>query len=159
MQCLTGRGRKTAYDVTGNVVWLARPAPARGRRSADPIASLKESVIRLTSQIERAERLKADIATAVDARRYELYKGSAGSDEHGPARALAGAQRMHVDSLLKFVHAIAAAGRDHAPRTSAPLAPSLARSIRELEASVERTRQLSRDVLAQCQRRDWRGGT
>lgn len=150
MQHLKARGRRAAYEVTGNVVWLTR--------RADPILALKQSLMCLSGQIERSGRLKTDIATAIGVRRYELYKCSASRGGLARERSLAAAQSIHFDCLLKFVHAIAAAGSETRAQKREPAArlDPLARSIRDLEASLERARLLSREVLAQCQRPDWR---
>lgn len=160
MQHLNGRGGKIAYDVTGNVVWLTHPRKHRGCRRVDAIDALKQSVTRLVGEIERSGRLKTDITAAIDVRRYELYRRSETLGAHASDRGLAAAQRIHVGSLLKFVYAIAAAGSDDRAGEPKPAArpDPLAKSIRELEASVMRARRLSQDVLTQCQRRDWREG-
>jgi hypothetical protein len=159
---LNGRGRKTTYEVSGNVVWLAAyPTKGRDRLSANPVASLKQSVTRLVGEIERSERLRAEIAEAIDARRYELYRRSINVGVKASNRNLAAAGRTHLGSLLKFVHALAAAGageRGGDSGSAARLDP-LSRSMRELEASLERARRLSRDMLVQCQRCDWREGS
>lgn len=153
------RPTKASYKVTGKVVWLAGPPKDRNRRQIDPAASLKESITRLMAEVERSRRLKADIAAAVDARRYALYRRSTTLGVGASNRSLAAAERTHVGSMLKFIHAIAAAGSDHRAGRIEPAArlDPLTQSIRDLEAGVMRARQLSRDVLAQCQWRDWRG--
>lgn len=159
MPHLNRRGRKAAYEVTGNVLWLVRRRTnGPGSRSADPIASLKQSVTRLTCELERSERLKADIAQAIGARRYELCRRSMNLGVSALNRSLAAAQDICVGSLLRFVHTLAAAGAGERGGNAASAArlDSLAKSIGELEANLERARCLSRDMLAQCQRRDWR---
>ena len=113
MRFMSGHGGKATYNVTGNVIWLTSPAKDRDCGRIDSVTSLKQSVARLIAEIERSGRLKADIATAVAARRYELYKGSVTLGAHASDRTLAAAQRIHLGSVLKFVHAIAAAGSDH----------------------------------------------
>lgn len=147
---------KACYKVTGNVVWLAGPPKDQDRRHIDPAGSLKESITRLMAELERSGRLKADIAAAVDARRYALFRRSTALGVCASNRSLAAAERSHVGSMLKFIHAIAAAGSDHRAGRIEPAARlgPLAQSIRDLEAGVMRARQLSRDVFAQCQRRD-----
>ena len=162
MRHLSGRGGKAAYDVSGNVIWLSCPGKNPRLAPADPVASLKRNMRRLVDQIERSGRLKADIEAAIGTRRYELYRGCATSGARATEHSFAAAQRLHVGSLLKFLHAVAAAGSDSGDRAAsrdvaAQLNP-LTRSIRKLEASVLRARQLSRDVLAQCQRRDGPAG-
>lgn len=152
--------RTRSYDVSGNVVWLTPPAGNRRLRNVDLLATLGSSLARLAGEVRRSERLKADIAAAVDARRYELFRRAASLGPRASTRSLAAAQRSHVGSLLQFIHAIAAAGSE--PRAGELRAPTriapLARSIRELEASVERAGQASRAVLQQCQVPDWREG-
>lgn len=160
MRYMSGRTIEAAYKVTGNVVWLTQPARKRDGPRGNALASLQQSVTCLVGQIERSGRLRADIAAAIETRRYELYRCSMSVGERASSRALAAAQRAHVGSLLKFIHAAAAADCDRRPEereVPARLDP-LARSIRELEASVDRARRLSRDVLAQCQRPDRRDG-
>jgi len=158
MRYMRGRSSKAAHDVTGNVVWLNRPAGKRDVPRVNAVASLQQSVTRLVGEIERSGRLKADIAAAIETRRYELYRRSASAGARASNRSLAAAQRDHVGSLLKFIHTIAAAGSDGRPaeREGPARLDPLARSIRELEASVKRAHRLSRDVLTQCQRPDWR---
>lgn len=154
---LSARRRKVPYNVTGNVVWLTSPASDRDCRHIDPINSLKQSVARLAAEVERSGRLKAELAAAVDARRYPLYGRSMTLGTRASERSLAASQRIHVGNLLSFVHAIAAAGSSHraGKSESAARLDPLTASIRELEAILERARRLSRDVLAECQRRDW----
>ena len=72
----SARRRKVPYNVTANVVWLTSPASDRDCRHIDPINSLKQSVARVAAEVERSGRLKAEIAAAVDARRYPLYRRS-----------------------------------------------------------------------------------
>lgn len=154
------RGRKADYSVAGNVVWLSGSTNDRNRRRADPVASLRKSVSRLIGEVERSGKLRADIAAAIDARRYELYRRSENLGARASDRRLAAAQQLHVASVLRFVHAIAAAAgseRRAGKRVPAAHLDPLSESIRDLEASVMRTRQLSQDVLARC-RRDWRAG-
>lgn len=158
MQYMSGRSSKAAYKVTGNVFWLTKPARKRDVPRVNALASLQQSVTRLVGEIERSGRLRADIAAAIETRRYELYRCSSSAGARASSRGLAAAQRAHVGSLLKFIHTIAAAGPDRRPderEVPARLNP-LARSIRELEATVSRAQRLSRDVLIQCQRPDWR---
>jgi hypothetical protein len=150
---------KASYKVIGNVVWLAGPPKDQDRRRTDPAASLKESITRLIAEVERSGRLKADIAAALDARRYALYQRSTTLGVRASNRSLAAAERSHVGSMLKFIYTIAAAGSTHRAGKIEPAArlDPLTRSIRDLEAGVMRARQLSQDVLAQCQWRDCRG--
>ncbi len=157
----SARRRKVPYNVTANVVWLTSPASDRDCRHIDPINSLKQSVARVAAEVERSGRLKAEIAAAVDARRYPLYGRSMTLGTRASERSLAASQRIHVGNLLSFVHAIAAAGSSHraGKSESAARLDPLTASIRELEAILERARRLSRDVLAECQRRDWGEGT
>ncbi len=152
MRYLKRRGPRAAYDVTGNVLWLTR--------RPDPITALKQSIARLADEIARSGRLKADIAAAIGVRRYELYRRSAALGSRASERTLAAAQGTHVECLLKFVHAIAAAGAESRAGKREPAAPldPLAKSIRELEASVERAQRLSKGMLRHCQTRDCRGG-
>lgn len=160
MQHSSGRGRKTAYTVTENIIWLARPAPLRRARPADSLASLQRAVSQLVGEIQRSQCLKAEIAAALEARRYELYRCSVSAGGRASSRSLAAAQRAHVGSLLKYIHGIAAAVPGHRAGACDPPPPAqpLARSIRELGASVSRARRLSQDMLTQCQRPDWREG-
>lgn len=157
----SARRRKVPYNVTANVVWLTSPASDRDCRHIDPINSLKQSVARVAAEVERSGRLKAEIAAAVDARRYPLYGRSMTLGTRASERSLAASQRIHVGNLLSFVHAIAAAGSSHraGKSESAARLDPLTASIRELEAILERARRLSRDALAECQRRDWGEGT
>ena len=158
MQHMSGRRGRAAYEVTGNVLWLTRPARKRDRPRGTVLASLQQSVTRLVGEVARSERLRADIAAAIETRRYELYRSSVSTGERASSSTLAAAQRAHVGNLLKFLHAAAAA--DGGRRAEAREAPArlhpLARSIRELGASVDRARRLSQEVLTQCQRPDWR---
>jgi hypothetical protein len=158
VQSVNGRAGKAAYHVTGNILWLRQPAKGRDLRGIDPIAALKQSVARLVGEMERSASLKADIAAAMDTRRYELYRHSAALGTRASDRGLAGAQRVHVGSLLKYVRAMAAAGSVDRAQERAPAARlgPLAQSIRALEASLERARWLSADMVTQCQGRDWR---
>lgn len=152
MQYLTRRGKKVAYKRTGNVLRLTR--------CVDPAASLKQNVTRLVGEIERSGRLKTDIGAALDERRYELYRRSTTLGKRASDRSLAAAERTHVGSLLRFIRAIAAQCDDRgARRLSAARPDSLSASIRELETNLERARQLSRDMLAQCQGRGLRAGS
>lgn len=134
------------------------------RRELGIGVSLQESVARLGREIERSRQLKADISAAVEDRRYELHKCSTTIGPRAAERSLAAAQRGHLASLLKVIHAIAAAAAaksgDRAPpaRRALPFDP-LARNIRELGASVERARRLSQDVRVECEGRGWREGT
>lgn len=148
---------KVARESTGNVIWLTFPARNQQRRSDDPIASLKQSVAALAREIERSGKLNSDIAAAVDAGRYERYKVAVSAGAHAD-RMLAGAQRIHLTSLLKFVHTIAATGfgARREDRTAARL-DTLTGSIRELQASLERARVLSWAMLEHSQRRDRSG--
>lgn len=147
---------KVTCEVRGNIIWLTRPPRDRKRRSADPLASLKRNVAALAREIEWSQKLRTDIAAAVRARRYELYKGTAMLGQHAD-RGLASAQGVHLASLLKFIHAIAAGTPDehHGGRLPAVTPDRLATSIRELQASLKQAQRLSQDVLAQCQHRDW----
>lgn len=153
MKSLPPRGSRVARAVEGNIVWLTYPARARKRLSADPVASLKQSVADLALTIGRAEKLRTDIAAAISARRYEVYRRSTISGPTATERGLAHAQRVHLNCLLKFVHTIAAAGAAD-PAQEVRVDP-LARSIGELKTSMQRAKQLSRDVLAHTQCRDW----
>ncbi|HJS90340.1 MAG TPA: hypothetical protein VJ738_10285 [Steroidobacteraceae bacterium] len=161
MQYLSGRmpHAKVACESRGNVIWLTFPARGPKRRPSASITSLPQSIAALAREIERSGKLNSDIAAAVDAGRYERYKVSMSGPHED--RMLAGAQRLHLTSLLKFVHATAAAGSDARAREnrSAARLDTLAGSIRELQASLERARELSRTMLQQSQRRDWRGST
>ena len=162
MQYLKGRipHTKVACESRGNVIWLSFPARDPQRRSTDPVASLKQSVAALAREIERSGKLNSDIAAAVDAGRYERYKVSVSAGARAE-RMLAGAQRIHLTSLLKFVHTIAGAGsgaRAREDRGAARL-DTLTGSIRELQASLERAQELSQTMLEHSQRRDWCGGT
>jgi hypothetical protein len=158
MQYLSGRAcnGRVGCEVRGNVVWLTYPARDRKRRSASPLDSLKQSASTLTREIERSMELRTDIAAALDARRYELYRGSTSSGARATDCSLARAQGIHLSSLLRFVHTMAAAGADDRRGTSGPATQldPLRRSLRELQVSLERTRALSLKVLAQCQRHD-----
>jgi HAMP domain-containing protein len=129
------------------------PARDRKRRLPDPVTSLKQSVSVLAREIKRSDKLKSDIAAAVDARRYALYRGSTMSGTRAADCSLAWAQSVHLSGLLRFVHSIAAAGSDDRISSRTEL-DRLTESLRELRASLERARELSRNVLAQCQRRD-----
>lgn len=154
---MSGRGR---YDLTRNVTWLAFEAGQRESRRDAALTALHQSVSLLVGQIQRSERLRADIAAGIEIRRYELYRRSVSAGAGASHRSLAAAQRVHLGCLLQFVHAIAAAAPEDHARDSDPAAPRepLVTSIRELEASVSRTRRLSRDMLTECQRPDWREG-
>ncbi|MGA7539461.1 MAG: hypothetical protein WBW93_11935 [Steroidobacteraceae bacterium] len=155
MRYLSGRApnERVGCEIRGNVVWLTYPARDRKRRSTDPAASLKQSVAVLAREIKRSDKLKIDIAAAVDARRYALYRGSTMSGAHAANCSLARAQSIHLSGLLRFVHSIAAAGSDDRTRSTTEL-DRLTGSLRELRASLERARELSRNVLMQCQPRD-----
>lgn len=134
----------------GNVIWL------RGRETSptDAVASLKRTVAALAREIEWSHRLRTEIASAVRERRYEIYKGSVimGRDAD---TGLARAQDLHLSTLLRFIHAIAAAGSDEQPGECRPAArfDRLAASIRELRASLTQAQQLSRDMLRQSRQR------
>jgi len=158
MQYLSGRASndRVSREVRGNVVWLTYPARDRNRRPSSPVDSLKQSASTLAREIERSKELRTDIAAALDARRYELYRGSTTAGARATDSSLAKAQGAHLGSLLRFVHTMAAAASDVRGRTSGPAAQLdlLRRSLRELQVSLERTRELSLNVLAQCQRRD-----
>lgn len=158
MRSLNGRRRRAAYSVTGNVVWLSFPARDLDFRRVDPIALLKRNLAQLVGEIERSERLNTDLAAAIDARCYQLYRHSARRKVSTTDRCLAATQRNHVGTMLQFLHAVAATGRDQGPGAREPAAQCdrLAYSIRELEASLQRARRLSQAVLTQCQRRDRR---
>lgn len=151
---------KVARESRGNVIWLTFPARGPKRRPSASITSLTQSVAALAREIERSGKLNSDIAAALDAGRYERYKvsASAGADAD---RMLAGAQRLHLTSLLKFVHATAAAGSDARARENRRAAPldTLTRGICDLQTSLERARELSPTLLEHSQRRDWSGST
>jgi ribosomal protein S6E (S10) len=150
---------KVTCEVRGNVVWLTYPARDRKRQSTDPLAALKRSVAALAREIEWSQKLRNDIAAGVDARRYELYKGTVILGGHGE-RGLADAQGIHLGSLLKFIHSVAAGGQDERRgerRPAAARSDRLAKSISDLQASLRQAQQLSRDMLAQCRRHDWSG--
>ena len=155
------RSRKAPYAVSGNVVWLVPATAARNHSRIDPIASLRQSMSRLAAEIDRSDKLKADITAAIRARRYQMYKCSTHLGAHASARSLAAAQSMHVGSLLKVVYAIAEAGGLQAGGEREPSArpDPLAQSLRELDRSLRRARQLSQDMLAQCRSRDRRQGS
>lgn len=149
--------RKVAYNRIGNVLWLS--ASGKEQSSGDPVASLKQSVERLAGEIARSGRLKTDITAALDARRDQVYRRSMTLGAGTFDRSLAAAERTHVGSLLKFVHAIAATGSNGSRGGGASAAhhDSLTDSIRELETHLERARLLSRDMLTQfktCDRRE-----
>lgn len=147
MRLVSGHGGRATYSVAENVIWLACPPKDRSCRRIDAVNSLKQSVTRLIAEVERSGRLKTDIAAAVDARRYELYKRSVTVGAHASDRTLAAAQRIHLGSVLKFVHTIAAAGPERRAVKIKPAASldRLAKSIRDLEATVVRAQQLSRE--------------
>lgn len=140
------RAKRLSYEIVGNVLWL---------RSHDPVRALGQSVTRLTAQIERSGKLKADIAAAVELRRNELYRRAVFAGAQASERVLARRQRDHVGRLLAYIQAVAAAPRSEPPGTGGSAAEDpLKRSILDLEASLERARQLSRAFLRECRRRD-----
>jgi len=141
------------------VIWLPPAIPTRRSGGAGAVAALRQSVAELGGQIQRSLALQADIAVAIRTRRYELYRSCAASGGRASERGLAAAQRAHLAGLLLFVHAIAAAGGAQLVREGGPpdRLGTLSRSIWEFEASVARTRRLSRDMLTECQGADWRG--
>jgi len=150
------RRANATYEVTGNVIWvsLARRdrRTDRGHTRSALAGTLAKRVAQLGREIERSRELQCEIAAASTAQRYELFKFLAHSKERSWEWALASAQRAHLLSLLKFVRAIAAA-QSVASRTalgtrSDPV-EALAKSIRELQASLKRTRELTQGLLAQ----------
>jgi hypothetical protein len=157
---LSRRSRKAPYAVSGNVIWLVAATAARDDGRIDPIASLRQSMSRLAAEIDRSDKLKTDIRAAIHARRYEMYKGSTHRGVRESERGLAAAQSLHVGSLLQVIHAIAEAGvlRAGADRQPSARPAVLAQSLRALEHSLRRARQLSQDMLAQCQGGEWRHG-
>lgn len=154
MRYLSRRTGNTVRGTRGNVVWLADPRASRSRSSTDAVASLKQSVARLAAEIERSGNLRAEIATAVSARRYAAYKYATTLGTHAAERCLVRAQDTHLISLLRFVHAIAATPSADRARNEKRVAPSdpLPTTIRELKASVRHARELS-GILSQSQRR------
>ncbi|HVS77261.1 MAG TPA: hypothetical protein VHE11_10015 [Steroidobacteraceae bacterium] len=152
MRYLSGRSRMPVYRVSGNVVWLIRAAEDRDRRCPDPIASLEQSVMRLSGELRRCKQLQTDITAAVDSRRYELCRRSEMIGARALDRNLAASQSIHLGRLLQFVRSVAAQRCTDCPLEGNPPAQleRLARSIRQLEGTLERSRWLSRDVLAQC---------
>jgi hypothetical protein len=155
------RGAMPVRKVTGNIIWLSDPErPRKGPSSfTESLSSLQRSLARLTRQIERSGKLKAEIATAVDDRRYELLKRSIGTGTRVAERSLVTAQCVYIRDLLRIVHSIAAEhpGSRISMTQGAPSDP-LARNIRALGGRVRFAGELTRDVRAGCESRDWRRG-
>jgi hypothetical protein len=142
--------RKATYEVSGNVIWVAIPRGSRAARGRELTARLAHGVAQLRREIERSRELRCELAAASAAQRYEVFRlwplrRHAASSGH-----LANAQRSHLDSLLKFVSAIAHPQPSRRMLDRTESADSLAKGVRDLQFSVERAQELTRGLLGYC---------